>query len=65
MIFLYALDLDAEAFDFLERSDYSFMFAADGRGGDRLFMPGIHFSIANRAMRDDPRFITLCEKLGL
>lgn len=64
MIFLYALGLSDEAFALLERSNYSFMFKPDGRG-DLFFAPGIHFSITNRAMRDDPRFVRLCDKLGL
>lgn len=64
MIFLYSLGLCSEAFKLLERSDYSFMFRSDGTHR-RFFMPGIHFSICNRAMRDDPRFVDLCAKLGL
>lgn len=64
MIFLYALGLRDESFALLMRSDYSFMFASDGRN-DEFFFPGIQFSIVNQGMRGDPRFVDLCDKLGL
>lgn len=66
LIFIYALGLHDETFDYLERSDYSHLFAIDGKGHDsRGFLPGLVFCRSNRDMVRDARFTRLCEKLGL
>lgn len=66
LIFLVALGLTEEAFSLIDRSTYDYLFKADGRGRDGIgFQPGIIFSMAARPLRDDPRFVRLCGKLGL
>lgn len=66
LVFLFALGLVEEGFGLIERSDYSDFFEAEGSPKDMIgFHPGIIFSVANIRMREDPRFLRLCGKLGL
>lgn len=66
LIFLYELGLHDETFSMVDRSHYHQLFVPDGRYQDQIgFLLGIIFGVSNNAMRRDPRFITLCGKLGL
>jgi TolB-like protein len=66
LMFLYRLGFADEAFELVKQSDFSVLFDPEGKPKDMVgFTSGIIFSKANRAMRNDPRFVGLCEKLGL
>jgi len=52
-----------EVFDLVDKASYDFMLDPDGPPpGD---IRGLIFAERNRAMIDDPRFVTLCAKMGL
>lgn len=66
LIFLHALGLCDEAFELAANSCYDYLFRRDGRGRDGIgFHVGIIFGPAAKAMRQDPRFVRLCTRLGL
>lgn len=66
LIFLDGLGVRDEMFGLVERSSYAYLFTTDGRHRDgEGFALGIIFGAANRSMRQDPRFVRLCGKLGL
>ncbi|HEY2661661.1 MAG TPA: BTAD domain-containing putative transcriptional regulator [Caulobacteraceae bacterium] len=60
--FMYAHGLQDEAFQVLARSSFDFH---QEQQPERVFLIEIIFGATNVAMRRDPRFIDLCEKLGL
>lgn len=62
ILFMYAQGLRDEAFDALARSSFNFR---QDQQPERVFLIEIIFGVTNTAMRRDPRFVELCEKLGL
>lgn len=60
--FLYNNGMAEEAFDAWRYSDYDYR---KGHRPDQMMLMGMLFGIANGAMRRDPRFLDVCERLGL
>ena len=65
ILFLHRLGMEEEAFDLLERASYSHMLTPNGRAADGRFLQGIIFGTLGASVRRDPRFVRLCDKLGL
>jgi len=61
-MFLYSAGFGDEAFDAVRRASFDYR----RRGSpERVFADGIIFGVTNRPMRQDPRFVELCGRLGL
>jgi TolB-like protein len=62
VLFMHQNGLQDEAFDAWRYSNYDYR---KGHRPDRMLLLGMLFGITNRAIRNDPRFMDLCEQLGL
>jgi TolB-like protein len=60
-----SLGANDEAFQLIDKSSYAFMFDPEGSLPAEGGMRGVLFRQSNRPMINDPRFLTLCVKLGL
>ena len=65
IMFIHRIGLVDEAFDLLARSSFARIFTPEGRPPDSLFLTGIIFGAMGRDLRRDPRFVDLCDKLGI
>ncbi len=65
IMFIHRIGLADEAFDLLARSSFARIFTPEGRPPDSLFLPGIMFGAMGKDLRRDPRFVDLCDKLGI
>ena len=65
ILFIHRIGLPNEAFDLLARASYQHLHSPDGRPPDSRFLQGVIFGALAGTMRRDPRFIDLCDKLGL
>ena len=59
---MYYTGLHDETFDFIAKSDFE---TPTGGMPGGIFLSGIIFGVTNIPMRNDPRFVLLCDKLGL
>ena len=59
---MYYTGLHDETFDFIAKSDFE---TPKGGMPGGIFLSGIIFGVTNIPMRSDPRFVQLCDKLGL
>ena len=62
VLFMHQNGLHDEAFDAWRYSHYDYR---KGHRPDRMLLLGMLFGVTNRAIRNDPRFMDMCDQLGL
>ncbi len=62
VMFMHSSGMADEAFDAWRYSNYDYR---KGHRPDHMLLTGMIFGITNTAMRRDPRFLDICERLGI
>ncbi|MFM9852715.1 MAG: BTAD domain-containing putative transcriptional regulator [Sphingomonadaceae bacterium] len=62
IMFMHNVGMTDEAFDAWRYSDYDYR---KGHRPDQMLLTGMIFGVTNGAMRRDPRFLDICDGLGL
>ncbi len=62
LMFMHSNGMADEAFDAWRYSNYDYR---KGHRPDHMLLTGMIFGITNTAMRRDPRFLDICERLGI